>query len=225
MSGAGRVHPIGLTNGGAIPSIRELTRMLGFNPGQIKGMSFGSSKPAVPPASCRPHTVTPDESAGYRLYELAHPELETATARDVNDNGIVVGLGTRPGRRGENLVTIWGADTSATLLGFIGKVGALNDERQAAGTAEMDDGSAHAVRWSGTAGTDLGCYMGKDSGGTAINASGLVAGWVSIHPDERGQTNMRPAAWFSGQEVIVLDDFGCDWDKQLTVMTRERCCW
>lgn len=64
MSGAGGVHPIVLTNGVAMPSIYELTRMLGFNPGHIKGMTFGSCKPAVPPPSCRPHTVTPDESAG-----------------------------------------------------------------------------------------------------------------------------------------------------------------
>jgi hypothetical protein len=217
MSEAGDVHPIVLTNGVAMPSIRELRQMIGFSGGQIRGMTFGSSKPAVPHAPCQPHTVTPDDSVGYWLSELTHPEFETATARDVNDNGIVVGLGTRPGQRGDQLATVWGADASATLLGFIGNVGALNDEYQVAGTAKMDDGSEHAVRWSGAARTDLGCHLGKDSGGIAINTSGLVAGWVCVNPEDRGQANFRPAAWFPGQDAIVLDDFGCGWGQAVDV--------
>jgi hypothetical protein len=217
MSGAGGVHPIVLTNGMAMLGIRELTQMLGFSPGQFKGMTFSSSKPAVPHAPCQPHTVTPDDPAGYRLSELTHPEFETATARDVNDNGTVVGWGTRPGQRGEYLATVWGADSSAALLGFVGDGGALNVESEVAGTAKMDDGSVHAVRWSGTDGTDLGCYQGKDSGGIAINRSNLVAGWVCIHPEDRGQTNFRPAAWFPGQDVIVLTQFGCAWGQAVDV--------
>lgn len=217
VSEVDNVHPIVLTNGVPVPSIHDIRKMVGFSGGQIKGMSFGSSRPDVPYATCRPHTVIPDDSAGYRLYELTHPEFETATARDVNDDGVVVGSGTRPGQRGEQLATIWGADSDATLLRFIGSVGALNDEQQVAGTAKMDNGSEHAVRWSGVAGTDLGCYLGKDSGGTAINTPGLVAGWVCIHPEDRGQANSRPAAWFPGRDVIVLDDFGCDWGQAVDV--------
>jgi hypothetical protein len=218
MSGAGSVHPIVLSSGTAImPGIRELTQMLGFSSGQFKGMTFSSSKPAVPYAPCQPHAVTLDNSAGYRLSELTPPEFETATAIDVNDNGIVVGVGTRADQRGDQLATIWGTDSSATLLGFVGDVGALNDESQVAGAAKMDDGSKHAVRWSGTDGTDLGCYLGKVSGGTAISSSGLVAGWVSIKSDGRGQLNFRPAAWFPGRDVIVLDDFGCDWGQAVDV--------
>jgi probable HAF family extracellular repeat protein len=100
-----------------------------------------------------------------------------------------VGLGTRPGQPDEQLTTIWSADSNATLLGFIGDVGAVNNEQQVTGTARMDDGSVHAVRWSGATGTDLGCYIGKDSGGTSINTSGLVAGRVCVHPEDRGQAN------------------------------------
>jgi hypothetical protein len=217
MCGAGGVHPIVLTNGAPMFDISELTRMLGFNPGQIKGMTFGSSKAAAAPVPCRPHTVTPDESAGYRLYELTHPEFEAATARDVSDNGVVVGTGTRVGQPGEHLATTWDADNSTTLLGFIGNVGMINDEQQVAGTAKMDDKSEHAVRWSGAAGADLGCYIGKDSGGIAINASGLVGGWVCVHPEDRGQTYFRPAAWFPGQDVVVLEDFGCAWGQAVDV--------
>jgi hypothetical protein len=217
MSDGRSVHPIVMANGMAMPGIRELTQMLGFEPGQFKGMTLGSSKPDVPYAPCKPHTVTPNDSGGYRITELTHPEFETAIARDVSDNGIVVGLGTRPGHRGDQLATVWGADSSATLLGFIGNVGALNNEYQVAGTAKMDDGSEHAVRWTGAVGTDLGCYIGKDSGGIAINASGLVAGWVCVHPEDRGQANFRPAAWFPGRDMIVLDDFGCDWGQAVDV--------
>jgi uncharacterized membrane protein len=86
-----------------------------------------------------------------------------AIARDVNDSGTVVGWGMRADQLGERWATIWGADNNATLLGFIGDPGQVNDEYQVAGTAKMDDGSVHAVRWRGAAGTDLGCYLGKEA--------------------------------------------------------------
>jgi hypothetical protein len=81
----------------------------------------------------------------------------------------------------------------------------------------MEQYMRHAIRWSGTDGTDLGCYLGKDSGGTAINSSGLVAGWVCIHPEDRGQENFRPAAWLPGEDVMVLTEFGCDWGEAVGI--------
>jgi hypothetical protein len=72
------------------------------------------------------------------------------------------------------------------------------------------------VRWAGEALMDLGCFRGKDSGAIAINARGLVVGWVCLDAVNRGQSNWRPAAWPSN-EPHVLEDFGCDWGQAVDV--------
>lgn len=99
---------------------------------------------------------------------------------------------------------------------FITEPGGINHAGEVAAKARMSDGSDHAVRWRGEALVDLGCFRGKESGAVAINASGLVVGWVCIDPVNRGQINFRPAAWLFDKSN-VLEDFGCDWGQAVDV--------
>ncbi len=50
----------------------DVTKVLGFDPGRIMGIAFGSSKPRVPYAPCQPQVVVPPDPSGYHLRELRH---------------------------------------------------------------------------------------------------------------------------------------------------------
>jgi hypothetical protein len=215
-------QPRSLMNGQPLPDIAALT---GINPGRARGVSFGRFGPATqqhPHPPCVPRTVTPEESDGYQLAQLTHPEFEAAVARDVNEHATVLGSGTRPGQPGTHLLCIWNSDRSGNLAGFTGNAGlrGLNRSGQTGVTANMTNGSVHAVRWSSHGPPeDLGTFQGIDSGAFAINDAGVVVGWVSlsVDPQDRGQLHYRPAAWIPWREGVFLTDFGCAWGQAVDV--------
>ena len=72
-------------------------------------------------------------------------------------------------------------NATATNLGTLGGASygyGINDSGQVAGYAytTLSGNIAHAIRWTGTSGIDLGTLGGQNSQGFAINASGQVAG-------------------------------------------------
>ena len=138
-----------LMNGQPIPDVASL---LGFDPGRVRGATFirGSARERQLYTPCVPRTVTPDAAAAYQLTELTHAEFETVTARDVNDRMAVLGSGTRPRQPGKQLICMWDGKRSAQLTGFTGQpsVRGLSDSGDIAVTADMTDGSVHAIRWS-----------------------------------------------------------------------------
>lgn len=204
-----------LAKGTRMPDRRELTKLLGFDLGQLVGMTFASSKPRIPHAPCQPRIVLPADAARYAIREAKHKEFASCRAIDVSDAGVVLGDGNPPGRPGDYFLWTSPVDGEPKPCGFIGKPGGINDTGEVAAEARMSDGSAHAVRWRGKP-IDLGCFRGIDSGATAINATGLVVGWVCVDPVNRGQANHRPATW-SFDKRDVLEDFGCDWGLAVDV--------
>jgi hypothetical protein len=193
-------HPRSVMNGQPMP---EFAALLGINPGQVRGVSFGRFGPDTerqPYPSCVPRTVTPDDADGYELTELTHAEFESAVAGDVSEHATVLGSGTRPGQLGTHLLCIWDGEESGELTGFTGNAGVrgLNESGDIGVTADISDHSVHAARWSpGGQPQDLGTFHGTDSeafadsGTTAINDAGVVVGWVSLStdPQDRGQGN------------------------------------
>jgi hypothetical protein len=212
----GRVDIRSVTMGMPFPNKQELTKLLGFDPGSVQGMTFASSKPRVPFDSCKPRIVVPDETASYEICEIKPKDLVSCRALDVSNAGIVIGDGNPLGQPNYSFVWVSPVDGVPRLCGFLGKPGGINNVGGIVAEATMNDGFVHAVRWSDEALVDLGCFRGSDSGAVAINSNGLAAGWVCIDSENRGQINYRPAAW-SFDKLYVLDSFGCEWGQAVDV--------
>jgi hypothetical protein len=212
-------RPRSLMNG---RPLRDLTDFLGKSPGRVRGISFARSGPQTqklePHPTCVPRIVAPVETQSYLMTELKHPLFDSAVAGDVNEGAVVLGSGTEPGRPSAHLLCVWDENQSAELTGLTGNPGVrgLNERGEIAVTADMNDNSVHATRWSpGSEPEDLGTFQDRasaafaDSGATAINTAGLVVGWISLStsPQDRGQVNYRPAAWIPGREPAFLTEF------------------
>jgi hypothetical protein len=203
--------------GRPLPDMKDVAKVLGFDLGHLKGMTFASSKPRAPYAPCQPQTVVPPDPSGYRLRELRHERFESCRALSISNVGVVLGDGNPPESPGSGHIWTCPYADEPAQCGFLGNPGGINDEGEVAAAASVADGSTHAVRWrEGGALFDLGCFRGRDSGAAAINSAGLVVGWVCIDPVNRGQMNFRPAAWENGN-MLVLEDFCCDWGQAVDV--------
>lgn len=204
-----------LAMGMAAPDLRRLTKLIGFGPGHIAGMTFASSKARVPYAPCSPRIIEP-AAGSYTIREATHNDFDSCRALDVSNAGVVLGDGSPLGPPGDYLPWTSTIGGEPKPCGFIGKPGGINDAGEVAAEARMSDGSVHAVRWRGEAPVDLGCFRGSDSGAVATNAAGLVVGWVCVDSVNRGQINFRPTAW-SFDRRDVLENFGCDWGQAVDV--------
>jgi hypothetical protein len=228
LSEGATARPRYLMNGQPAP---DLTALLGEDLGSVRGMTFarsGTAAEQTPYPPCAPRIVTPSDSQGYQLTELAHPEFESAAAGAVNEAAVVLGSGTRPGHPGVQLLCIWDSDKQGDLLEFTGNPGVrgLNERGEIAVTADMSDRSIHATRRSPSGEPeDLATFQGTnseafaDSGAYAINNARVAVGWVSLStdPQDRGQKNYRPAAWIPGREAVLLTDFGFAWGQAVDV--------
>jgi uncharacterized membrane protein len=221
VSEGSNIEPRSIVNGVLLPDLKQLVASLGVG-GGFKSASFASSTPRQSDlAPCRPRTVNPPGPAEYELAELRDEEFETSTARAINDTTIVLGAGTKVSDRGTYYLWQWTPDFGMNELPFICASGSvamgINDSCQVAFSAAMDDGSGHACRLDGTQAIDLGTFGGRDSGVRQINNQGVIAGWVCIHPEERGQVNFRPAAWSQRNDLEVLTDLPADWGEAVGV--------
>ena len=213
----GAVDVLDMTMGMRVPDPRELTKLLGFDPGRLVQTAFGSSGPRMPYAPCQPQTITPADGGGYVIREASHEQFVSCRAIDVSNAGVVLGDGSPPVRPADYHLWTAPLEGHPKACGLIGQPGGINDAGEVAATAKMSDGSVHAVRWREGAFVDLGCFRGNDSGATAINTAGLVVGWVCVdHSVDRGQLSHRPAAW-SSDKLNVLEEFGCDWGQAVDV--------
>jgi hypothetical protein len=218
VSDTSKIEPRTIMYGMPAPDLKQL----GLPLGRFVGGSFARSAARQPELQpCRPRIVKPSRSARYELVELSDPEYETSTARAINEHGAILGAGTKEGNRGEYWVWSWEPAAGMTKLPLVcsgGIIGVgLNDVGQAALSVAMADGSGHACRWDGTSAVDLGTFGGRDSAARQINDQGVIAGWVCIHPEERGQMNFRPAAWSPHNALEVLTDLPADWGEAVDV--------
>jgi hypothetical protein len=206
-----RVEVRAIMNGLRIPDLTDVARKLGIRQPRLVGSSFGSfpQQHAAQPITCHPSIVTPPASR-YELVELPRGDYYSALARAIADDGSILGAGITFERRGDHRYCVWSPPGEMSELPFIGQndIGMdLVSPSQAALTV-MLSGSLRAVRWDGSGGTDLGTYLGRDSGARKLNAGGVVAGWVCIDQEQRGQDNYRPCVWLNDNTLHVLRDLG-----------------
>ena len=195
-----------------------------FGPGRwsLKGMtSISGQDQSTLPAPCEVK-VAPDRlPTGYRIVELATPDGRRASPRSINTNGIIVGEGSVRWR-GSSYPCFWPKQTHVEFLahggGFGGAAHDINDAGVIVGSSEWPDRASHACTWNlaGRA-SDIGEAIARHSQAKALNRSGTIAGWVSIHPTEGGQAHFRPAYWPTSGSPIILDDLAGGWGEAVDI--------
>jgi hypothetical protein len=205
-----RVEVRSITYGLQMPDLTQVARKLGIRRPRLVGASFGSfPQHAAQPITCHPSIIVPPGSK-YELVELSHDSFYSTLTRAIGNDGSILGAGTTFERRGDHRYCIWSPQGGVSELPFVGQndIGMdLISPAHAALTA-MLDGSLRAIRWEGSGGTDLGEYLGRDSGVKTLNTEGTMAGWVCIDREQRGQDHYRPCIWSKDNSLHVLEELG-----------------
>lgn len=216
----GSIEIRSLMMGHPVATKENLSRILGIRLENVNivGITSTSSKPRTPFVQCKPQIITPVNSTGYALRELICNQLTSCNALDINNSGVILGAGTAPESLGDFQLWLSQMGDKSTMIGLIAPnpEGGINESCNVVSATNISAGSQHGVLWGKQTNIDLGCFRGHDSGATAINASGLVVGWVCIDPNSRGQKNSRPAAWWL-DKLYVLEKFSCDWGTAVDV--------
>ncbi|GLZ39916.1 hypothetical protein [Actinokineospora sp. NBRC 105648] len=141
-----------------------------------------------------------------RLVELAPlPGDGTTFARDINDDGVIVGYSAEPGSLSPRRAVRWDVAGNPTDLGTLG--GAVSTAMSVsangliAGSGQLANGAYHAVRWDRHGRiTDLGALAGgTTSGASDVAVDGTVVG-SAIGPDGHGHA----VKWDPRGHVIEL---------------------
>ncbi len=213
-SGKGLIQVHTIMNGFVLSDVIDIVQLAGPN-ARICGTAFSSTRASKEVPPCSPKVDAASGGEGIELRELPHDEYVTTAALAVNGSGVILGVGTVPGARGDYRLTLWAPDRSITDLGLVcrNNLGcALNDDGKVAATIAVKN-TNRAVLWDSGDVFDLGVHLGVDSGVRCINASGAVGGWVCIHESQRGQDNFRPARWDSRRQLEVLENIPVDWGQ------------
>ncbi|HZO65875.1 MAG TPA: hypothetical protein VFB74_12790 [Kribbellaceae bacterium] len=193
-------------------SSRQMNKMLkdaGIT-GTPKGMSFATSAggPRLP-VRCEPSITKPDGADRYELSLLPVQEFASAAALSTSDDGHALGTFTLFENPGQHVYCVWDAGDHRHDYGFYAvneRSACISDRDHFVCSAIADDGdSVRAARYATPDITDLGTYLGRDSGATGVNAKGQVVGWVRIDQTDRGQLAQRPARWNAKNVMQVMD--------------------
>jgi uncharacterized membrane protein len=203
-----------LLMGMALPDLASPTQTPEAGKRSIGKVWMGTSGPQAVYQPCRPEIVDPTLVSEYQLRELTDEAYTSCQANDINAEGTILGHGGDTSNPGVTHVWTARLDGKLTACDFRGTPGGINQKGEIAASAHSPGRSIRAAQWMGSW-VDLGCQTCA-SAARAVNADGLVVGWVSIDPVQATQPYHRPAAWWSGQ-LIVLDRFGCDWGLALDV--------
>jgi uncharacterized membrane protein len=162
-----------------------------------------------------------EPSAGYGLRELTAPDFELMTARDISDNGHVVGTGRLANGSPQNIPWIL-SNGQIVRLNYDGTAEAVNSLAQVAGTTQVNN-SEQATCYHADTLTPLPHYQsqpgefefeGPESSARAIDDAGRVGGRIYARPEQQGRVNARAAAWGVGESPRVLTElraeFGCN---------------
>ncbi|WKB55393.1 PEP-CTERM sorting domain-containing protein [Eleftheria terrae] len=145
------------------------------------------------------------------LGEAPDPYYTTSEARDLNDNGQVVGLSSTTS--GDNHAFLY-ENGSMRDLGTLGGrwsvADGISNNGRITGSAALADDSYHAFLSDGGALHDLGTLGGGYSWGEAVNARGQVVGWSDVYNE-----NLDRAFLFDDGQMVdlnsLLDATGRGW--------------
>jgi hypothetical protein len=190
-----------------------------FGPGNwsVRQSTFAPSRPGrtveVPP--CIPEPVV--SSRAFDLVQLAMPSGGRGTGRAVNGLGVVVRSGAEA-QGGPDYPCMWRDPSHVTPLTHLGGLGGeahgINEAGDVVGQCDLPDRSTHALVWRPDGRVDdIGAGVGYLSGARAISAYGEIAGWVGVHPTERGQAHFRPAIWMDDATPAVFSELGGRWGE------------
>lgn len=194
-----------MTNGLSSRELNRRLRAVGIV-GTPRGMSFANSAGRPPrPVRCEPSLMTPDGAEGYELTVLPVQEFASAIALSTSDDGHVLGTFALFENPSQHIYCMWDPSNHRQDCEFwvaTERSGGILHRDHFVCTATADNGdSVHAARWTTPDITDLGPYVGRDSGANGVNAEGQVVGWVRIDRADRGQLTQRPARWTIGDEI------------------------
>lgn len=230
--GQGHYEPMGATRAenpmsmGGLDANSLLRNFLdkGYGPNRwsLKQMISGNGPDqSIPPPFCVPELATDTVSSRYRIVGLAMPEGRRATSRSINANGIIVGAGSAQWK-GPSYPCYWPKPIQVEFLPHGGGLGGLandiNDSGVIVGASEYSDRASHACTWNLDGGvSDIGEAIARHSQAKALNTSGSIAGYVSIHPTEGGQAHFRPAYWPNSGSPVILDDLAGGWGEAVDI--------
>lgn len=216
-------NPMTIGGGGADGLVRKaLDEHFGAGQWSVKSMTSATSQNrTAPPAPCTLELAAQTQADRYRVEELALPDGRRATPRSINTSGTIVGEGTAQWG-GPSYPCFWPQQTRVEFLAHGGGLGGgardINDLGMIAGSSEQPNRALHACTWNpeGHA-TDIGTGSTLHSQAIALNASGDIAGWVSIHPTDGGQAHFRPAYWPNSTSPVVLADLDGGWGEAVDI--------
>jgi len=215
--------PTSMMGVSAKDQIRDLLdKQFGAGKWSMKGMTSatGQSQPA-PPAECKLEHSLDASSADYEILNLAAPDGRRATPRSINANGVIVGEGSQRWN-GPQYPCIW---TQHSTVGFLAHGGGLggsardiNDSGLIVGSLESPDRASHACTWNlDEEVRDIGEKIARHSQATALNETGSIVGWASVHPTEGGQAHFRPTYWPVSGSAVILDDLDGGWGEAVDI--------
>jgi len=208
VSEGSQVELLAVTNGFSSRQMKTMLEAAGIVSGRPVGASFarGNTQPR-PPVSCTPSILKPDGTDGYELSVLPVQEFAGAAALAISDDGYALGTYAVFENPGQHVYCTWDPSDHRHDYGFYAvneRSADISDRDHFVCTAIADHGdSVRAARWTTPDITDLGTYIGRDSGAKGVNAKGQVVGWVRIDQTNRGQLTQRPARWNIGNEIQV----------------------
>lgn len=191
------------------------------------GATFARSGARPEPSDCELLLDDSRNETPLQLTVLAAPPGGRATPRAVNVHGVIVGEGA-PSRGGRIHPLVWSKHQELTTLPCLGPYGGravdVNESGLIVGVSEGVDGASKACIWDiGHSATDIGSPVARHSGTASINGSGTVAGWLSVHESEGGQSHFRPTRWSFGRPPQVLEDLKGGWGEAVHVSQNDTC--
>jgi hypothetical protein len=188
---------------------------------RVESLGFGSSRPGrkidEPKIPCRYAVIDPDPSADYKVTEIKTTEFEPISARDICDNGTIVGTGRAGLRTDQPQNMPWSyIDGKVSRLNYWGLATAVNDKGHVAAVLQapgvQPPSWQRAAVYADASLIELPLFHGpderparSDSEVGAINSSSFLAGSVAVQLDESQPLIKHAAVFRAGQPILVFN--------------------
>jgi hypothetical protein len=202
--------------------LQETFKGLGVDPSQMRLLQagFGRGRPAdapttAPPAGpCRYAIRIPDPTSGYRLSEITATEFGPVIARDISDQGQIVGTGQADGPQPRPIPWSWHGGVMARL-NYTGATVAVNGLGQIVASQQLAPGANRVAIYEKNTLTELppyrdesGAFSDSTSIAYSINDQTIVSGEVhGDREDPRQPVDMRAAIFHPDKPAIIFEGF------------------